>query len=543
MMFPVSVAIAHDYYVDANSGSDDPGAGTEGNPFKTITYALNYATSSGDYVYIAAGAYDTALGESFPLGMNSNVSLLGESPDNVTVDAGESAKHVISCISDGAPTISGMTIKGGKAGASTPFTADAYGGGILIWNCSPTIENCIITGNEALGEYAGAAGIACIGVLFGTSLPVIRDCVISHNTVKTTGTADGAGGGIGCLAVYFGTCNVVIEDCAIAGNFAEAQDAGGSVAGGGIGCAIADDTDSCIVEITNCLVIDNGLSAPVYAHGGGIYGHLSDLTMTNCTVANNSPDGVNVSGHTSTLRSSIIWDNGDDIADMDCSEISYCDISDGTCSGQNNNISVDPKFVSRGYGGVRYDTYFLRYETEDDKSPCIDAGDTSQNPYGGAGNTAYSTDVNGYLDMTDGDDVDMGYHYQYESNTYIELASFEARSGIGTIILCWETGAEIDNEGFVLFRSMSRDGGFEAISDLIQANGTPASGSRYIFHDRHVRPGVEYTYYLVDIDTSGTWTAHGPASARCGLVPEMNLNGAFWAVNQTKELMLSIIQN
>ena len=160
--------------------------------------------------------------------------------------------------------------------------------------------------------------------------------------------------------------------------------------GGVIGCAIADGTDACTAEITNCLVIDNGLSAPVYAHGGGIYGHLSVLMMLNCTVADNYPVGVNVSGNTSTLTNSIIWNNGDDMADMTCSDISHCNISDGTCDGQNGNISEYPLFVSVGYG-FEYDDCFLYYASGCDKSPCVDAGDTTHESYEGAGNSEYST--------------------------------------------------------------------------------------------------------------------------------------------------------
>jgi len=512
-------ASAMDYYVDANFGSDDPGSGTEANPFKTITYALGYATSSGDNIYIAGGTYDTALGESFPLGMNYNVSLLGAGPDVVTVDADQSAAHVISCISDGSPVISGLTITGGLAGAATAYSANAFGGGILIWNCWPTVQNCIITENEATGANAGAAGIACVGALYGTASPTIRDSIISHNSVTTTDTADGAGGGIGCLAVYWGTCDITIQDCAVVSNSVEAEDSSGSVAGGGIGCAVADDSnDTCTAQITNCLVLNNGLSAPVYAHGGGIYGHLSDLTMLNCTVADNSPDGVNVSGNTSTLTNSIIWNNGDDIVDMTCSDISHCDISDGTCDGTSGNISENPQFVSMG-NGSEYDGYFLYFGGESDKSPCIDTGDTTDEPYGGAGNTEYSTDVDGYLDMTGGDDVDMGYHYVYGGLTFITLESFEASCRRGAVLLSWETGVEIDNAGFLIYRTQGSSPDYTLIGGLIPARGGPARGASYTLTDTDVAMRVSYSYYLIDVETNGRWTVHGPVRARCSGLP------------------------
>ncbi|MBN1594281.1 MAG: DUF1565 domain-containing protein [Candidatus Coatesbacteria bacterium] len=512
LLIAASVSVAADYYVDASSGTDDSGGGSQSSPFKTISFALGYATAAGDNIHIAAGDYNEALGESFPLEMNYNVNLLGAGSDAVTIDAGNSAAHVISCIGDGNLILRGLKVTGGSAGAATAYTTDAFGGGILIWNCSPTIEGCNITENEAVGESAGAAGIACVGFLWGTSSPTIRDCVISHNTVRTTGPDDGAGGGIGCIAVYWGTCNALIQDCVIADNYAEAEHSSGSVAGGGIGCAIATSNDTCSAEILNCLVINNGLSAPVYAHGGGIYGHLADMTMSQCTVANNYPDGVNVSGNSSVLLNSIIWNNDDDIVDLNCSQISHCDISDGTCEGQYGNISQDPRFTYLP-AGCRYNGYFLYYANDNDKSPCINAGDTAFETYGDTGNEKYSTDIDGYLDMTDGDKVDMGYHYKYGGPAFIQLRSFWARGGFDEILVSWETGTEIDNAGFLLYRADDHSSGYNLVSGFIPSDGSPAGGASYSHTDEDVLHGVSYTYWLIDIDASGKWTAHGPSSA------------------------------
>ncbi|MCD6328520.1 hypothetical protein J7M28_13335 [bacterium] len=98
-----------------------------------------------------------------------------------------------------------------------------------------------------------------------------------------------------------------------------------------------------------------------------------------------------------------------------------------------------------------------------------------------------------------------------ELNTYIRLSSFEAHARAGKIVLTWETGAEVDNSGFVIYRFDGKER--KAISRLIGAQGAPGAGASYRFVDSNVRPGVRYQYWLVDIDTNGKWTAHGPVGA------------------------------
>ncbi|MCD6328521.1 hypothetical protein J7M28_13340 [bacterium] len=98
--------------------------------------------------------------------------------------------------------------------------------------------------------------------------------------------------------------------------------------------------------------------------------------------------------------------------------------------------------------------------------------------------------------------------------TYIDLNSFDAEAQGSDIILAWETGAEIDNAGFVIYRTADSGQSYEMVSGFIQAEGTPGSGDSYTFVDEDASPGVTYCYYLVDVDTAGKWAAHGPACAR-----------------------------
>ena len=91
----------------------------------------------------------------------------------------------------------------------------------------------------------------------------------------------------------------------------------------------------------------------------------------------------------------------------------------------------------------------------------------------------------------------------------IDLASFTAQAGAGGVTLAWETGTELDNAGFNLYRATSADGPYTQINDaLIAAEGDPVSGASYSFVDA---PGYGTFYYqLEDVDYNGVSTMHGP---------------------------------
>ena len=83
-----------DHFVDANLGDDTTGAGTIAAPWKTISHALAQFHATGEVVHIAAGTYDAALGESFPMDLRPGISLVGAGMQSTTIDGG-SASAVI----------------------------------------------------------------------------------------------------------------------------------------------------------------------------------------------------------------------------------------------------------------------------------------------------------------------------------------------------------------------------------------------------------------------------------------------------------------
>jgi len=87
--------------------------------------------------------------------------------------------------------------------------------------------------------------------------------------------------------------------------------------------------------------------------------------------------------------------------------------------------------------------------------------------------------------------------------------SFTAEANAGRVTLTWETGTEMDNAGFNLYRAMLQDGPYTQINGaLIAAQGDPLSGASYSFVDT---PDYGTFYYkLEDVDYNGASTLHGP---------------------------------
>jgi hypothetical protein len=98
--------------------------------------------------------------------------------------------------------------------------------------------------------------------------------------------------------------------------------------------------------------------------------------------------------------------------------------------------------------------------------------------------------------------------------TAITLVSFEASASESEVRLTWETAAEIDNEGFNIWRSETADGSYVKLnSSLIPAQGNADTGASYEYADTGVVRGMTYYYKLEDVDLHGVSTFHGPVSA------------------------------
>jgi len=99
--------------------------------------------------------------------------------------------------------------------------------------------------------------------------------------------------------------------------------------------------------------------------------------------------------------------------------------------------------------------------------------------------------------------------------TLVELISFTARGSFNRVLLEWETATEMDNAGFHLWRSDTREGPYTRITDeLIPAEGGATWGASYDWWDEGLITGQIYYYKLEDMDFGGHSNFHGPVGAR-----------------------------
>jgi len=103
-----------------------------------------------------------------------------------------------------------------------------------------------------------------------------------------------------------------------------------------------------------------------------------------------------------------------------------------------------------------------------------------------------------------------GAAYIYESvadlSLPVELTSFTAIAGDGQVTLKWTTASELNNDTFLLERSI--DGDNFVLFAEIKGQGSTSQETNYIYTDESVYNGFTYYYRLADRDYSGVITYH-----------------------------------
>jgi hypothetical protein len=103
--------------------------------------------------------------------------------------------------------------------------------------------------------------------------------------------------------------------------------------------------------------------------------------------------------------------------------------------------------------------------------------------------------------------------------TAVDLLYFRAVGQEQAIRLEWATAAELNNFGFRVLRAAEPE--YTRASELVFIPSFCRGnlcGATYVYTDTTALPETAYWYWLVDVDTDGRETLHGPASAQVGLL-------------------------
>jgi adhesin/invasin len=113
------------------------------------------------------------------------------------------------------------------------------------------------------------------------------------------------------------------------------------------------------------------------------------------------------------------------------------------------------------------------------------------------------------VDVSDNQDV-VSLKWEVDIVVSVELASFQAQfDGFSGVNITWSTSREIDNLGFNVLRSLTRNGDFTKLNDKLILSNRKGD---YQFFDLNVEVGKRYFYILEDVDIRGEKTQHGPIS-------------------------------
>lgn len=172
--------------------------------------------------------------------------------------------------------------------------AEGSEGGIYNINCSLTLSNCIFENNSDSAINNGSSDIIIIGCQFKNNTADRGSAVCNfQSTIKIIDSyfyanrSSQSGG-----AIYNSSSNVQISDSDFKNNYTYTKTGeGGSVYGGAI-----SNCNGSNVNITSSLFIDNYAKIQssatgyfdVYAYGGSIYNHASELEIKNSTYYNNN---------------------------------------------------------------------------------------------------------------------------------------------------------------------------------------------------------------------------------------------------------------
>ena len=133
------------WYVET-TGNDTTGTGASGNPFASIQSAVNFATTDGDSVTVAAGTYVENVNF-----RGRNIKVVGADRETTIIDGDQNGSVVTFMDNAFGTLLKNLTIQNGQAIYEPVWaqTFGAAGGGIRIRGSRPILENILIKNNAA----------------------------------------------------------------------------------------------------------------------------------------------------------------------------------------------------------------------------------------------------------------------------------------------------------------------------------------------------------------------------------------------------------
>jgi len=200
---PLNVLLATDFFV-SGTGDDANDGLASGTAFRTITRAMQGSgggLAPGDRILVAAGTYDTAAGEVFPIAIADGITILGPGDGTAVVEgpgvpgAGRRDLFTVGSLTN-TTVVQGLTMQGGTATGRNSGTAliEVLGAPDDL----KVIDNVFLNGLGALW-HLGTADKKAVSVLFqGNTVTGSRDDAFLWSTTSVTsspGVAQAVGGG------------------------------------------------------------------------------------------------------------------------------------------------------------------------------------------------------------------------------------------------------------------------------------------------------------------------------------------------------------
>ncbi|MBD1935500.1 MULTISPECIES: DUF1565 domain-containing protein [Cyanophyceae] len=179
-------------YVNPATGNDNA-AGSQSAPFKTISKALTQAQSDTT-IQLAAGNYNAANGEVFPLRVPSGVIVIGNEANKGSGILIEGSGTYSSPSSSGGQNVTMVLGNNAQLVGVTVTNLSSRGTAVWIESTAPTVKNCTFINSKREGVFVTANGTPVIrGNLFtqnlGNGISLAGDArgEIRGNTCKNTG--------------------------------------------------------------------------------------------------------------------------------------------------------------------------------------------------------------------------------------------------------------------------------------------------------------------------------------------------------------------